>query len=345
MSLILLESFDKYANAGDITLAGWIIAETYSGGISIITGRTGQGLNTVFSTIIGQTDFYRQLPSTAWDSTFTVGFAFQWYGAPSYICELRADTLATTHARLTVGAGGELQAYAGPSLPLIGTSSIILDTSVWYYVEFQVVLSASAGSVKVNVDGVSQISSTSIDTKNGGTASVFDSIWFGPGGDGNISFDDMYITNSLGSANTSFLGDTKVIWILPAGNGAVSQLTNDLGNSTNNFSHVNSTTTQETTFVQSATAGNEDVYTMQMLAGPGTISGLQTVMLGDKNNAGARTLTPVIREVSTDYAGTAVPLNENSPSYLTQIYEDDPGTSAQWTISGFNNAEFGARVE
>jgi len=70
------------------------------------------------------------------------------------------------------------------------------------------------------------------------------------------------------------------------------------------------------------------------------VYGVQHCLDAKKMDAGPATIAPVIRHSGTDYVGAGL-----SPglSYagLLQVAATNPGTSAQWTVTDFNAAEFG----
>lgn len=354
MTLIIAESFDLVDNATDLQLKGWLVDQgsNVQGSCSIVSGagrHSSQGLKIlVSSSAILDYSFpstiQQVIPSNE-HATFSAGFALNWISGSGFqFFRLMSDATATVHLILALTSTGQLQLFTGPGLPLIGASNFFIRPNVWNYIEVNAPLGTSE-TVTVNVNDNEVIYLTGINTKNGGTKTTYDSFGFFTNNlHSEFNIDDVYITNGAGSVNTGMLGDLAVIAISPNGNGDESQLINDNGNSTNNYSYVNSATTQTATYVQSATAGNEDTYTMAALPyTTGVVLGVQTVMLTNKNNTGARTFAPVIRESGTDHVGTPVYLG-TGVTYQQQIFEEDPGTSAQWTISGVNSAQFGAKV-
>jgi hypothetical protein len=242
---------------------------------------------------------------------------------------------------LYVASSGQLTLVSdlGPS----ASTNFFLRPDVWNYIEVSCTLDPTAGELLININDGLALSLTGVNTGTG----VFSRVVFninGVGGEDNYTIDDVYITNGAGSVETGMLGDLAVVAIRPSGNGDESQLVNDNGNSTDNYSYINSAGYQTTTFVESPTAGDEDTYDMSALPyATGVVLGVQTVMLTNKNNTGARTFAPVIRESGTDHVGTPVYLG-TGVSYQQEIFEEDPGTSAQWTIAGVNDAQFGAQV-
>lgn len=287
--------------------------------------------------------------------TFSMGLAvnFQTYGASVF--QFMSDETATVHAKLILGLGGQLHAYAGPGLSLVGSSSKLLSINNWNYIEMTVTLSSSTGQVVVNVNNEQVIWVPGINTFNpSGTKSKLDSIGIGAdtfldaGGftaGASKLVDDHYLTNGAGSLNTGMVGDMNVEVLRPSANGDLSELVNSNGNSTNNYTYVNAPHYQTTTFVESDSPDAEDTYQMDNLPLPvGTVLAVQTVLLAQKNNTGDRQVVPIIRESGTDYAGPTSHLG-TTLNYYAHVFEQDPATSTQWTVAGVNGAQMGVRVE
>ena len=51
----------------------------------------------------------------------------------------------------------------------------------------------------------------------------------------------------------------------------------------------------------------------------------------------------MIRQAGTNYDGTTMPPLTTTYAAYAQIYEQDPSTSAAWTIPGVNSAEVGVK--
>jgi hypothetical protein len=76
----------------------------------------------------------------------------------------------------------------------------------------------------------------------------------------------------------------------------------------------------------------------------GSIFGVQVNMVARKDDAGGRTLRSLTRISSTDYEGMSQNIGTDYRDYR-QIIEQNPNTSATWTESDINGAEFGYKVQ
>ena len=97
----------------------------------------------------------------------------------------------------------------------------------------------------------------------------------------------------------------------------------------------------DTTYNSTATVNHVDTHVVQDAPVVGaTLYGVQVCVSTKKSDAGAGALAPVVRHSGTDYAGTAVNIGTGY-GYVTQVYGQNPGTSAAWVEADFNAAEFG----
>jgi hypothetical protein len=100
----------------------------------------------------------------------------------------------------------------------------------------------------------------------------------------------------------------------------------------------------DTSYIASATPGDRQTFDFPNLGTTGTVRAVQITTMARKDDAGTRTLASVVRRGTTNYDGTAVPL---SASYIAvdYVYEQDPSTSAAWTVTNIDAGEFGVKVD
>jgi hypothetical protein len=97
-------------------------------------------------------------------------------------------------------------------------------------------------------------------------------------------------------------------------------------------------------YISSSTPGDRQTFDFPDLGTTGTVKAVQITAVARKDDAGTRTLAPVVRRGTTNYDGTGTPL---SASYVAvgNVYEQDPSTSAAWLVSGIDAGEFGIKVD
>lgn len=233
----------------------------------------------------------------------------------------------------------------------VATSATALSADTFYFVEFKVTINNS-GSYEIRVNGANVLSGSGVDTQQTANATANQVLLNGLATGGSngfdataVYFDDLYICDSSGSTNNDFLGDIRVDAYLPNGNGNSSQMVGSDSNSTDNYLLVDDATQDgDSTYVQSSTAGEKDTYAFaNMSHTPSSIYGVQVNMIAKKDDAGARSIASVVRSDGADTDGTTQALSTSYADYM-QIVEQDPDTSAAWTKTGFNAAEFGHKV-
>jgi len=80
-------------------------------------------------------------------------------------------------------------------------------TTTWAYVEVQARLHDTAGSVIIRINGVERLNLTGLDTRNGGTKTVFDTVHLGWLQFAGHVYDDMYVATG---ADETFRGDMAI---------------------------------------------------------------------------------------------------------------------------------------
>lgn len=231
-----------------------------------------------------------------------------------------------------------------------GTSGTVLATSSnfmpydWTYIEASVTISDTVGEVHVRINGANtDFVSYTGDTKNAGTATTIDRIAIATQINGN-QISDVYILDDTGAANNAFLGDVGVKAMVPNGNGNSSQLVGSDGNSTDNYLLVDDTPFSSADYAGSATTGQKDTYTMSNLPAAATnVYGVQLAGNMVKSDAGVGNARLLLRSGGTDYSGNTEALSTSNATYI-KLYEQDPATSAAWTVSNANSAEAGMEV-
>lgn len=339
MTLRFIDSFDHYATA-DLTQK-W----TSIGSSTTIAAGGRRGTNSLRMSSSGS-EVTKTLDA---QGTWFVGFSFKPGGAAvSDAVILAFKDAGSTQADIRFVTDGTLRATRNGTT--LATSSNSLSSGNTYYIECKVVISDTVGVVEVRVNGSSTgwINITGQDTKNTSNATA-NVIRLGgyivSGGTGVCDFDDVYICDAQGSVNNNFLGDVRVDCYLPDANGNSSQLTGSDGNSVDNFQLVDEAAPNgDTDYVQSSTVNQKDTYGfVDMTHTPASIFGTQICMTAKKDDSGNRSICGVTRSGGSDTDGATQALSTAYGCYR-EIRETDPNTSAAWTRTNLNSAEFGVKV-
>jgi hypothetical protein len=325
MSLLFIDGFDTYTTLSEKY-------DTTSGGNIGAFGRNGT------NGYRGSSAFTKNIPAM---QEAIVGFAFREAGIP-----------AGNHALVEFMDGGTVQLTVtveattgyiavrrgGFSGTLLQSTSSGISANVWYYLEFKANIHPTAGTWEVRLNGSTILSGTG-NTRNSSNSQLNVVRW--AFGSGNRDYDDIYILSTAGTVNNDFLGDVKVSVLSPNGAGNYSGWTPSAGS---NYQCVDEIPpNDDTDYVSTATAGTKDSYTFSDLSGSPTVYGVQLTLRHRKDDAGTRTVRPLVRVGGTDYFGSNQSVSDSYASRL-QVWETNPGTGNLWAASELNSAEFGVEL-
>jgi hypothetical protein len=220
-------------------------------------------------------------------------------------------------------------------------SSVALPLNTWNYLELYTIAGqASNGTAIVRVNGVTVINRPSIITSN---AAAYSSVSIGPSYE-NLAYwlDDFYVCDNTGTANNNFLGDIKIVTLMPNGAGSSTQF-NPVGAPTN-WQAVSPAAPQgDLSYVTDATAGDKDLYTIPSITGSGIVCGVQLSMYARKDDAGSRSISGVVSLESTTAQGDSIALGSSYHIY-TEQFQVNPATGTAWTYPDINQLQIGVEV-
>ena len=253
------------------------------------------------------------------------------------------DTSAQVAHIVRIGDDGRLKLYrriGSGSDQLISTSGATAAARGWHYVELQVVQGTSNGTLNVRANGVLAITLSGQNTIQGGgpLLTAFAGSVPGKPCPVTVDVDDLYLADTSGTINNTFLGDVRVDALKAQANGALNQWTVEGASSA--WQAVSDG--DETTAIRAATAGLRqtfDVEALPVMSSP-AIHGVQVTLLARKTDAG----TGRVRGLAVSGASTAVGpyiVLQEQLAWHTALFERNPNGNVQWTEGAFNAAEFG----
>jgi hypothetical protein len=348
MALIFADSFGHYEDA-TITRSWPIDGRNAASGLQPGSGQGRRGDYALVGNNNANGGLGRDLPASY--TTLGIGFALR-FSAIMLTATIgqhiffRFAEGATAHMEICNGVGSRLAVRRAGATQL-GSDTAPLMAAQWYYVEFKTAIHDTTGTVEVRVHGPGftpggevVINLTNQDTRNAATG-VINRLYayVEAGTSSDVRIQDVVVWDTSGSVNNTFMGDVRVACLFPSGAGNSAQFT---PLSSTNVSNVDEQDADEdTTYNSSTTPGNKDTFAVTDLPGAAaSIKAVQQIVRARKTDAGARTLKQVVRRGGTDYEGATVNLGD-AYAYFTEVLELDPSTSAAWTESNFNGAEFG----
>lgn len=288
-------------------------------------------------------------------TTFTLTFAnaTEVYLGAAYQCAITAA--ATVFCKLQEGTTVHLQISSDASSHVVikngagtvlATSTATFDASTWPYIEIHALIADSGGFCEVKIDGTVVVSYTG-DTKNGGTG-VVNTVNWARISNGTTNVDDAYVCDATGSAPyNTYLGDIKVLTLLPTGDGDSSGWLGSDGNSTNNSLLVDEADSSMSDYVAASVSGTLDLYAMDDVPTGYDVLAIQELIYAVKSDAGtAPTVLPVAKgAVGTIRTDTALPaLTTTNQSLPAQIRTTDPDGNAL-TAAGVNAMQVGVKIQ
>lgn len=280
-------------------------------------------------------------------NAYGVPAALQWVTPSSYSLwivsyAIRLDSGGGTNEAV-VNAGGviiQIEGVTKKLFPNISSGSLTsrgLIYGAWIHLAVRIYYHASAGTIDIWFDEANVLSLSGLNT-GAAPSSVAMSASVG----NQFSVCDLVIQASNTSTDLP-VGDRAVSLLLPTGAGNYAQFA--LTGAATNWQAVSEVPPDnDTSYVSSSTAGQRDSYAMADLpANTLSVAAVVAKLRARKTDAGSRTLNPAFRIAGTDYDGTAQTLGT---SYLQQyqVYNTNPATSAAWTPSDVNGAEFGEKL-
>lgn len=334
MTIKFLESFRTFIdNDTDLQAAGYLLTNTAAISISTTTPRFSPGA--YLATGANGTVKYT-FPATS--DNVSVGTAFRYSGAPAATGSAIArfeSAAAATIVQIGVDSLGAIRVGRGDfTTNLIAQSANgVVAATTWQYIEVELVRHASAGEVRVWVNGVSVINVTAVNT--GATILGIFSFLSGI----SIFFTDFY----YGDAATNHVGEVRVEDLVPSADTADADFTRSTG--TNGSALVDELPENgDTDYVASATVGHLDLYELSNLSSlPTSIFAVQTEMWARKDDATVRQVRNVLKSGSTISNGATRSLSTSYVPYR-DLYLTDPDTAAAWTAAKVNSLQVGPEV-
>lgn len=336
MALLFMDGFDHYG-INDF-LRKW---SGYSGStmsISTTLGRRGGGC------LVGPSSAYKNFEALY--GTLIVGFAVRHSTFSSSAVDYSLMYLgsgASQYVKTLTSTAGEIYVINDSGAVIGRTRPNVLSALTFAYVEIKVVAGVSTGAVEIRVNGKVELSITNVRTSSNSFASFgFGASLVGIINDGAMRLDDLYVVDTSGGVNNDFLGDCRVDAYMPTSEGSLQQWTPVPAGV--HYTTVDENPNNDSDYVETATSGNVELFGYTDLANvPLAIFGVQLNTAIRKTDAGARNFNGAAKVGGTTYFGPNIPIND-SVIYRPTIWDKNPATSAAWTRTEIDNAEFGVKL-
>jgi hypothetical protein len=262
-------------------------------------------------------------------------------------------SLTNSQNQVGLGVNSSLQvlAFRGDNISGLGgttleTSSPVLTLGQLHYLEFDLLVDHTGGSLELRVDGTTFLSQSGIDTSDE-TRDDWNHVQLAAGnvgGNFNIfEFYNLYIEPTLPAAAATFRGEHYVKHLSATGDSAVAFVPQS---GSDNYAMVPSPNSAPTTaYVKTSTTGDEDLYTHEQMAEEvDSIAAVQvkTVQLVD-SSTGRKALQPRISVGGTRHPEADARLALTTMHEWWSVFQNAPSGS-DWTRDAVNSSLIGFGV-
>jgi hypothetical protein len=332
MSLLFLDSFDHYTVTGE----KWD-AQFY--GNNIIPTQAQGRFTPGALKLKGYAGIGWWAKSIDDSSEVIAGFAWNNLNADTYpgifsLIDNSGSPSTSSKAILQIDAGTGIATltYNGNG---ISSPATTFTGSAWQHVEMRVLMHSTAGELEIRRNGVQVAIGTGLNTIYPGATALSSFRVEVTSNSQEHYIDDLYILNTEGTVNNTFVGDSRITVLRPGANGVVNQF-NPVG-ADSNYEAVDETIhDQGTTYVQSGTVSAQETYDNvsfnDLGVTPGTIFGVQTVNAVVKTDAGEVDYLDQMIVGGTAYDnGTDVIATSGTYQMTCFIRDTDPSDDGTWT--------------
>jgi len=334
--ILHMDGFEQYANATDLAMA---YAKLGTPTILPASGRNGTGcIKTTSSGIEKSFGGTRD--------TIFCAFAFYIEALPTSLAPvIYFKASASIHISLAVRPTGILEVRRGTTAGvLLGSGSTALAVGVWHYLECKIKINDTTGIAQVKLNGVFDIDLVNVDTRESSFAIQVDDIaitgslaYYGQA----FRYDDLIIFDTT-SPNNDFLGDLHIVTTVPDAAGDSTQWTPSAGA---NYQCVDEATPNgDTDYVYSSTPGQVDLYNIADLPVAGTVFAVALASFARKDDAATRTMRHVLKSGATQAEGADKGL-ATGYTMFSDVWDQDPNTSATWAAAAVNALQAGVKVQ
>jgi len=334
-ALVFMDSFDHYATA-DLTQK-WPLAE----GAQIEPGRGRRGTQSLHAYSNFQFAARVFVPAPTW----VVGMSIRFQTAhPNTSPILDWSDGTTVQDQVRINGTGHVELWRGTSTSL-ATSTVALGFDTAYYLEWLLTIHGSTGVSTVRIDGVPVVSVSGANTQMTGNA-LANRLRLGNltavVSLGDLDIDDVYVCTN----QTTFLGDCRVDYLAPTGDGTYQDWTPSTG--TAHYALVDELAPNgDTDYLANATPGARESHhfpSLPSIPNP-QIRGVQHAFCARKDDAGTRQLRSLLVSGATTQVGSTVHTQALSYVSYQELYETDPQTGLAWTVPGVNALEAGVETQ
>ena len=365
LKTFVLDGFDGYTSAAEMESSGRWADVVGVGQVTNFGRESGKCYEEDTTTSPGRAGIDIPLQDAR---TVVVGFAFYTDKLPdnATTSPLRlnygpyANSSNNIQMSVTLESDGKLRVYRGNRDTWLATGTTVLSTGTWYYLEFRTYIHNSSGEYELKIDGVSELSATSVNTHD--QYDAVDADWKASIGSITLAFpdyatgdtakftrfDDLYILADTVNTAGGFWGDVRVVTVVPSGNGYHRDFTPSTG--IHDWAVLYELPGTVVNYVVSSTVTDQITLPMAGVPSEADVKCVAANFHTSIGAGGARCFKSLVydyRELpSTPVLYTNSTKTRSSHNGYTRpvFYEEDPVLSAAWVAGNLNHYTFGAEV-
>lgn len=342
MAMVWFDGFERYSQTVSSLVSDPIIyglaADNYTiASPALVSIATGRYSGFCFRMAEGGQIVYNFTALT----TFVFGVAFKLSGSSGtgitspYL--IRFVDGSTTHLRINKTSANKIQLLNGSGVTL-GTGATTINDDTWYYLELKATIS-DTGSYTLRINGSTELSSGSADTRNAGNASINNIILGATATTGityTIDYDDFYLLDTTGSFNNDLLGVVAIEALRPTSFGTYSAWTGSVGNLAD---------TDLDTFIESGASGNKCSTNCNDLTNVNfNIRAVNLIVNARRVDSTSQNIKRLVvnRLGTSESAGSDEAMGTGFVN-TNHVFETSPITTNQWTTYDVNTSQFGVQ--
>jgi hypothetical protein len=248
------------------------------------------------------------------------------------------DSANGTNVLITYTTTGQLKAYRGESVTLLGSSTgPVIVANAYTHIEAKVFFSETVGTVEVRVNGVAKITLTNQDTVQNAIVSCSQvSLRNGPL-QPSLYYKDFFVWDGSGTRNTNFLGMVSVYAITEASDVSLNWATSS---GATGYNLINEAPPVDTGYISAGTGPIPAASVMSLTDLPvdvTSVKALMTIARARKTDGGDGSLQVALKSGASTDLGADNPLT-TAFTYYYDFSEEDPATAAPWLRTAVNAA-------
>jgi len=339
MGILFSDAFDSYGVTADM-LSYWGIIQSSAWAFNATAGRNGGGamVGTAAAAIVSRIGVLNS--NTVVGAGFWMKFSAAPAAAYDFVNYVRSD--GVVQGALRLNTSGQLVMRDVPFSSDRFTGATNVCDNQWHWVEHYLTMTNVSLSQKCYVDGITQWN-TGFNV--GSAGATLNYVYLSAQASRTVTIDDFIVFDASNGAPIPSdipLGPRLMTTI--RGNGDVATgFTRSSGAS--NFSMVNEVAADgDATYNEGTTSGDADLFDYANLGiNPASINAVVAKMCVENPNPGTINVRQAVKSVSTTTQGSTI-VASSLYNTFAQPFPVDPNTSAAWTVSGLDAAQFGYNI-